>query len=462
MSANPPPLELTRQIGKAERLNERRLEMGMFETAMLTRRGPPAMAIPFLVFGAFFAGYQLLRIGDINFTIADLMFALAFAICLARGQLTAIPFGQITSLWYFGLAMMLGGLFIGTVFHGDMLRWIIIACQYLTGFLLLPMLLMAQPLSVARRMTAAFIAGIVAMEIFGIAISLTMTHHEAAAIFSDEFVAGNGRLSSFAAEPNWNGAIIAFTAPLLIYAYVTRLIPAWLVAIMVPILGWALMLSASFTGFAATMVALSITLLFLGLRYLGGMLVIAALAAALFFASGAPVPAVFEKRVGNAISDGDLAEAGTYKGRVKLIRQAWHTADDTLIVGLGADQFRTTNEIRQPVHNLYLLMLTEGGLLSLTGLLTLVFLLLWAPLSRLGQTRMEAGVTLAVVAVFIIYSQSSPHMFSRLIIVPVLLSLMILYGSMPRLPQRSYAGQPVHPLRRPRAEIANGHPAAMR
>src|SRR3546814_9084872 len=80
---------------------------------MLTRRGPPAMAIPFLVFGAFFAGYQLLRIGDINFTIADLMFALAFAICLARGQLTAIPFGQITPLWYFGLAMMIGGMFIG-------------------------------------------------------------------------------------------------------------------------------------------------------------------------------------------------------------------------------------------------------------------------------------------------------------------------------------------------------------
>jgi hypothetical protein len=295
-----------------------------------------------------------------------------------------------------------------------------------------------------------------------IAASLMMTHAQAAAIFSEDFLAGNGRLSSFASEPNWNGAIIAFTLPLVIYANSTRILPVWFVTAAVPLLAWALMLSASFTGFSASMVAVAIMLLFLGMRYLGGTLMIAAIAASIFFASGAPVPSIFEKRVGGAIASGDIDEAGTYKGRVRLIKLAWHTSDRTLIVGLGADRFRTTNEIKQPVHNLYLLMLVEGGLMSLGGLVLLVALMFWMPISRLAHNRLEAGMSLAVVTVFVIYSQSSPHMFSRLIIMPVLLSLLILSRSDRGRIQRSYATRPVRPLRRSPAGIARHDRAAFR
>ena len=408
-----------------------------------------------MALGAFLTGYQLLRLGPINFTLSDLMFVLAFAISLSRGQITALPFGTVTPWWLTGIAMMLGGLFIGTLFNGDLVRWIVIACQYATGFLILPMLLMAQPLRIARRLIAMFILGMVVMESFGIIASLTMTHAQAAAIFSEDFLAGNGRLSSFASEPNWNGSLIALTAPLLIYAYISRLIPLWAVTIIAPILAWALMLSASFTGFAAAMIAMSITLLFIGARYLGGVLLVAGVAASIFVASGAPLPSIFEKRVGSAISNGDIEEAGTYKGRVRLIKLAWQDSEHTLIVGLGVDKFRTTNAIKQPVHNLPLLMLVEGGLLALSGLLLLIVLLLWMPISRLATHRAEAGVALSVVTVFIIYAQSSPHMFSRMMIVPVLLALMILFESRPQPIQTRYATKAVRRLRSRRAEIAH-------
>lgn len=408
-----------------------------------------------MAFGAFLTGFQLLRLGPINFTVSDLMFMLAFAISLSRGQLTALPFGSVTPFWLAGLSMMLGGLFIGTLVNGDMVRWIIIASQYLTGFLILPMLLMAQPLWLARRLVAMFIFGMVVMESFGIAVSLTMTHAQAAAIFSEDFLAGNGRLSSFASEPNWNGSLIALTSPLLIYAYTSRLIPLWAVTIIAPILAWALLLSASFTGFAAAMIAMSITLLFIGARYFGGVLLVVGVAASIFVTSGAPLPSVFEKRVGTAISDGNIEEAGTYKGRVRLIKLAWQDSEHTLVVGLGVDQFRKTNVIQQPVHNLFLLMLVEGGFLSISGLLLLIALLLWMPLSRFRYHRAAAGVALSVITVFIIYSQSSPHMFSRMMIVPVLLSLMILYGSKPQPARKRYATKAVRRLRRPLAGIAN-------
>ena len=75
-----------------------------------------------MALGAFLTGYQLLRLGPINFTLSDLMFVLAFAISLSRGQITALPFGTVTPWWLTGIAMMLGGLFIGTLFNGDLVR----------------------------------------------------------------------------------------------------------------------------------------------------------------------------------------------------------------------------------------------------------------------------------------------------------------------------------------------------
>jgi hypothetical protein len=133
-------------------------------TPTVTQRGPHPIAAALMTAGAFLTGYQLLHLGGINLTLADCAFLMALAISLARGQLTAMPFGAATPFWLIGLTMMLGGLFLGSLYHIDMFRWLIIAFQYLVGFLALPMLLMAQPEWLGRRMVGSFIIGIVVME----------------------------------------------------------------------------------------------------------------------------------------------------------------------------------------------------------------------------------------------------------------------------------------------------------
>jgi len=390
--------------------------------------GPVPLAAILMMLGAFLVGYQAFRFGGLNFTFSDMAFSLAFAVSLARGQITATPFGSMTPFWLLALTLILTGLMIGTILHGDMFRWAVISLQYLLGYLLFPIMLMKQPEWFARRLVCTFILGMVVMEAFGIAISLTMTHAEASQFFTNEFVAGNGRMSSFATEPNWNGELIAFTGPLTLYALSKRLIPLWAFVVAIGILLWGLLLSASFTGFTAFSIGMAITLLFVGIRKLFAVLILVSLAGAIFVASGAPLPTIFEERVGGALSEGSLENAGTYEGRVVLVKQAWNTAEDTLIIGLGVEGFRQTNDIKQPVHNLPLLMLVDGGLMAFTGFILLIALMLIMPLRKMTTARLEAGAVFAVATVFIIYTQALPHMFSRLNIVPPMLALMLLYA----------------------------------
>ena len=147
----------------------------------------------------------------------------------------------------------------------------------------------------------------------------------------------------------------------------------------------------------------------------------------LLIASGAPLPAAFEKRVGGAISSGDISEAGTFVGRVQLIKEAWHLSEETTIIGLGVDEFRNHSHTHQPVHNLYLLFFTEGGIVAFVGLLLLLGLISILPLTGMRVDRDAAALALSVSVVFMIYTMASPHIYARLSVMPVMLTLALLF-----------------------------------
>ena len=190
---------------------------------------------------------------------------------------------------------------------------------------------------------------------------------------------------------------------------------------------WGLLMSASFTGFAATSLAVLVTLAIAGRRYLGRIVLPAALLVGAFVYSGAPLPAIFEQRVGGALVDRDIQEAGTYNGRVGLIGEAWQMTENTSLIGVGADEFRQYSSDHQPVHNLYLLMWTEGGIIALLGFLAMLAMLVMLALGRISRGP-ETALALSAVTVFLIYTVASPHMFARLWIMPVVLALGPLYG----------------------------------
>jgi O-antigen ligase len=380
-----------------------------------------------LLAAAFFSAYQLIRVSAQNITLSDVALLTAFVLLAARGAVTGTPFGLFTPMWFGAVGLMLGGLFLSSLLYGDLFRWMIIAVQYMVAYLLLPMVIMSQPRGFIKRLLVAFVVGVAALEASGILASFVMSSNDATDLFGTGFLAGNGRMGSFVGEANWNGAMIAFAMSLLIYAIHERLVPLLVGVLLAITLLWGLLMSASFTGFTATTLSALVTLAVAGRRYLVRIALPAMLLIGGFAFSGLPLPTVFEQRVGDALLSGDIQEAGTYTGRVGLIGEAWGMVENTSLLGVGADEFRHYSSDHQPVHDLYLLVWVEGGIVALVGLIAMLAMLVLLALGRTAR-RPETALALSAVTVFLIYTAASPHMFARLWVLPLMLALGTLYG----------------------------------
>lgn len=382
-----------------------------------------ALVMPVLTGAVFVFCCHLWRLGDVNITFSDTLFVAVLALEVSLARLNGMPFGALTPVWIASLALMLGGLFLGSIVNGDPLRWLIVAAQYLFSFLLLPMMLIRNE-RILDRLVLAIIAGVVAMESVGIAAYCILSgFKQANALFGPDFITGGRRLGSFVGDANWNSAVIAMTLPFIFYAARRKLLSSPLALVAACILLWALMLAASFTGFSAAVLAGGIVMVVGGVRPSPKMIAAVCLGLTLLMASGYQLPAIFEKRVAPAIQTGNIDDAGTYQDRAALIGEAWIKAKDTVIVGMGVDQYRKFSAFQQPVHNMYMLELVEGGAPALTGWLGLVAILIAIPIRRIRERRLEAALCLAVTAVFLTFSMASPHMYARLWTVPLLVSL---------------------------------------
>jgi O-antigen ligase len=137
------------------------------------------------------------------------------------------------------------------------------------------------------------------------------------------------------------------------------------------------------------------------------------------------LPKTFQTRVLQAITSGDINEAGTFLSRADLMKEAISVISDKGIffLGLGADQFREISVQTAPVHNLYLLLWVEGGVTSLVGwlLFTLAGLLIWLALWRANGPRPALAAQAAVMAVILSIAMFNAHMYARYFLVPILL-----------------------------------------
>lgn len=384
-----------------------------------------------LFIAVFLCGWSVLRVGDINLTLSDI--GITFVVCamLLRGELNTRPFGSMTVFWISGLALMLAGLLLSTIVNGEMTRWLIVAAQYLFAFLLVPMVLMGQQITVTQRLPALFVFGIVVSQMIGVTASLLFDHTETLDLMGDGFLTGNGRVGAMTGEPNPNGAMVAFAFPMLLYCMRNRTIPTGLGLICALILAWGLLASGSFTGFAAAVIATGVYLVFSGFNQFAKFAMAGVVGLFLFVASGAPLPEAFETRVVGALTSGDLNEAGTYTDRADLISEAWQMADSNVLVGLGVDQYRNVSAKGSPVHELHLLIWNEGGVVAFVGLLLLLLMLIAGSMRALSESRIEGAMILAVVSVFMVYTFSIPHMYSRQWIMPVLLAMSTFFAIRP-------------------------------
>ncbi|WP_373476763.1 O-antigen ligase family protein [Sphingorhabdus sp.] len=371
----------------------------------------------------FLLSWHVLRVGDFNFTASDFLFLVCFGLFLVRNRLNMLALNVMTAHWCAALAMMLGGLLIGSVFNGDPLRWANIASQYIFGFLLLPMVLMSEDRMWIRKCLLYFVLGVAASQIVALSMASFFSFEQSKELLGPSVVAGNGRIGGLVSDANLNGAVIAFSIIALFNAHHHGLIRNFFAICVGAVLLWALLSTASFTAFASTGIATCIYFVWSNLgRFMkvGIPLIVCAVA---YIALGLPLPEAFSERVLGAVLSGDLSQAGTFTHRSALIAEAWEMSKDTLFVGLGVDRFRVESIHGMPVHQFWMLLLTEGGILSFTGLVLMFGILGMMGIRAFNMHREDGAMALAILVILLIFSTSIPHMYNRLWITPLMLAL---------------------------------------
>lgn len=383
---------------------------------------PAATAV--IAIAVFLAPYITWRFGEILFTFSDAIFLFGALIVIARHQLPLQPFGRLTPYWLVAASLVLLGLSIGSLVNGDPLRLLPTGGQYAFSLVFLPMLLMGTAPRSWLTLARALIGGVVCMETFGIGVYLFQPGgFEEYQRFGPEFITGGGRLSAFLSDANWNAAVIAMTLPFLWFVRKRGQIAPPLFVICTAILATALVLTASVTGAVSTITAGAIFLL-VGRAFPSRRLMILAGAAAvvvLIFAP--PLPRAFQTRVVPALVQGDINRAGTYSGRMGLVSEAWVMVEDIQFVGMGADEYRKASVDQAPVHNIFLLLWAEGGLIALAGWVGVLVIALIGGIIALPHDRLVAALAFSLTAIFVIFCNAAPHMYARIWTVPLLLAL---------------------------------------
>ena len=380
----------------------------------------------FVGLGVLLCGYLTWRLDSAFFTLSDAFFVFGAILLLCGGGIRLKPWGSVTVYWLAGFLIMIPGLFIGSVVNGDPISWLLGALQYSFALVLLPYLLDGQRHSDRRlvRYAMLLVAGITAMELFGV-----LVYYFYDASFQDyqkigtNFITGSRRLGAYLGQPNGNSAIISMTLPFVIYLMAQGRIPRVVGIACAVILAQAVILTASFTGAVSSMIVVALFLFICGTRYVLQAAIGVAAAVGIFLAGNFQLPAVFQARVGGALESGDLNQAGTFADRMDLIREAWRMVDHTMFIGLGMDQYRVVSAMKAPVHNVYLLLWAEGGLLALVGWMLLLIVVLLTSLRTLRYDRLTAALGLAVLAAFVIFSTATPHMYARVWLVPLILAM---------------------------------------
>jgi O-antigen ligase len=380
----------------------------------------------FVQLAVVFAPFMSIRAPGILLTLSDFLFMISLSLRLLSGGMPLRPFGPGNVIWMGGLVMLVGDLIISSILFGDPLRGIVVGAQYTFGMLFLPMALLRRPQEQVDRLLVCGVIGMILVCLIGL-YSYVTGNGIGAPGEQFETVTGNGRIASLLADANALAGMVALTVPLLAYTLIVKKI--WLpIGLGIYVLfAFTIVLASSNSGLLVFALATGAFLLGrLKVSTLAGGLVLAVIAAiVLRFFGDALLPAIFVKRVLPALTSGDISQAGTFTGRLELIKEAASMAHEHLIFGLGADQFRVVSEQRAPVHNLYLILWVEGGLPSMLGWMicligAVVTALVDAKNRRTGVTLL---VTVTSAGALAALAMTFPHMYARHLIVPLLLSV---------------------------------------
>jgi hypothetical protein len=373
---------------------------------------------------AFLTPINAARLPNIYFTLADLTALLCLVLIFANRGVPKRMFGSLTEFYILGLFVFCGSLLLSSIINGDAIRGLIGIGQYILAFLIFPIVLLRRTHKEAWLVAFAFLSSIAIVCLHGISIiSFDMD-------VSTRYVTPTGRLRGLVERTNELGGLLGMTVPLVVVLTRTKWIPYYVGWAFLVVILYTTMLTGSNTGMVCYVVALVGTLLISeSLSRNAAFLALAAILITLVFTVFGTdfLPEIFQERVLSAFRSGDIDQAGTLTDRLDLMTESLHLADSYLFIGMGFDQLREINLHGAPVHNLILLVLNEGGIFALFGLLILLIAILSQASLVFQRTKNlnAAAYFLVTTLVFCLVISGLPHAYARFLFIPWIVALGI-------------------------------------
>jgi O-antigen ligase len=383
-----------------------------------------------LMLAVFLAPLRDFRPTEIAITFSDLVFCLVGLLLLVRRRLSIKPMQDITLLWMLAVLLLVGGLFASSIVNGAPEASLVVCTQYFFAYAFVPFLIIQDDSARALLLVKTFVFSSLFVVVCGFIFAATGYDG------GQTFITGSGRLASFTGNPNNLASQISLTMPLLLYLWFSRALPSMLCLCIFACLVVGLIMTSSNGGLASTMLAIGCFLLFAGnFRWMvqGALVVVVAISAVITVGYDY-LPDVFKRRVLQGLESGSIEQAGTYEDRVELIVEALEKLGGSLVLGIGADQYRETSYWKAPVHNQYLLVWVEGGTIAIIGwmliLTTIALIGLRAYQQPIGSRG--AAIVLSMVTVFALIANTAPHLYARSWILPILLTMSVVLADRSR------------------------------
>jgi len=395
---------------------------GMFrkKTSNLTKMDKLELSLAGLT--VFLAPINAARLSGIYITFADISALLCLVIIFANRGVPRRVFGALTEVYLFGLFVFCSSLLLSSIVNGDSVRGFVGVAQYIFAYLILPVVLIRRTHKEAWIIAFAFLAAMVIICLHGIII-ITFDMDVGA-----RFVSYSGRLRGLVERENELGGLLAMSVPLVIVLIRTKWFPFYFGWLLLLSILYTIMLTGSNTGMACFVLAFVGTLL-IGDNLLRNVIYLSSIAIVLIISvtvlGTAFLPDVFEERVLSAFRTGDIGQLGTLVGRLELVSESIHLTESYLFIGMGFDQYRELSVHGAPVHNIFLLVLNEGGVFALFGFLILLIAIFTQASMVILRTRsLNAGAFLMVtVIVFALVISGLPHVYARFLVVPWIVAI---------------------------------------
>lgn len=390
----------------------------------------------------FLIAFPSLRVGNAPISIADILLIILFMSLLLEafsGKKVGIAAHSIVIVWLISGFLIVTGLLVSSVVHsvGSLSSFSRIA-QYAFSYLLIPITLAVLfQRTPAEQALLWCVWGFFASTAIAVATAVISPN-----LYQNLVEAGffpvEQRVGGFVG-PNGLAKTIALLTPYLLWKIsAERNYPIKYIAVIL-VFAFGVIGAASVAGAGAFAIALVLTL-FVFPRAILRLIVPVAILSAVFVA--VPLSALTNekvaaslRRLSQAWEMGGVTGSPSYEIRAWLMEEAMGFIQESPLIGIGAGRYEHLSLFGIQVHNTYLLLWCEGGIVALLGFLTFATLPAAHAIFRrvscilLGRKVLSAvphaHLLLIVSVIFCTNVFTNTNSFSRFTVVPFL--LMVFY-----------------------------------